>query len=183
MTDATDTTAHEAAKLLRLTERVTAIEAILRLVPVVLAALFVIPSLFVPFVTFEIDDGEVTPSLLTMPFDSFARASDPDAGSSGAAISVAFGIAFLLLLLVTITTLIAIAPIASGQLSERATGFATIMVVLLVVGTACAWFVVAMGIGSEDQWVLGPGLPLLTAGTLVAALVTLLPAYRSIWAD
>jgi hypothetical protein len=179
--DATDTTAHEAAKLQGLTQRVAAIEAVLRLVPVVLAALFVIPSLFLPFVTYEIEDREVTPSLLTMPFDSFSAASDANAGSSGAAISIAFGVAFLLLLLVAITSVIAIAPIAGNSLSGRADGFATLMVVLLVVGAVCAWLVVATGVAGDDAWVLGPGLPLLTVGALIAALVTLVPVYRSLW--
>lgn len=181
MMDATDTAAHEAAKLHLLTQRVAAIEAVLRLVPVALAALFIIPSLFLPFVTYEVEDTEVTPSLFSMPFDSFSQASDPDAGSSGAAIGIAFGIAFLVLLLVAITSVIAMAPIAGNGLSGRADGFATLMVALLVVGTVCAWFVVAIGIGSDDRWVLGPGLPLLTVGALIAALVTLLPVYRSLW--
>ena len=179
--DATNTTESPAAR--GLAERVTAIEKILLVTPVVVVEFFIVLSLFAPFVTYEFGDSEVTPSLLTMPFASFAQAAGPDGDSDGAWVGIFFGVAFLVLLLVMITAIISLLRIPGSRQSTRASRFITVIVTLLTVGTACAWLVVAMGVTSADAWTVGSGLPLLTGGTLIALLLTRLPAYRSIWAE
>lgn len=179
MTDATEPASTEAAGL-SIAERVSAIEAILLRVPLVVAEFLIIPSLFVPFVTYEVDDVEMSPSLLTMPFASFARSIDPDA--SDAAVSGLFAVAFLALLLVMITAIIALPRIPARRQSMRVTRFITAIATLLAVGTVCTWLVVAIGVTSSDAWTVEAGLPLLTAGALIAVIVTRLSAYRSLWA-
>lgn len=177
MTDATDATASEAAHRL-LTERVAAIEKIMLLLPVVLAEVAIILSLFIPYLTTRVEGEDETVSFLTFPF---VMLTSTDEGAPGG-IEVAFSIAFIVLLLAIVAAMVAIAPIPRDRRSEGATRIITGLVVLLMVGVAGAWLVAFIAVTSATPGELGPGLPLLTVGTLIAALVTRVPAYRSIWA-
>jgi hypothetical protein len=58
----------------------------------------------------------------------------------------------------------------------------TVVVVLLVAGALGTWVVVGIFSATSEPRTLGPGLPLLTAGALIAAIVTFTPAVRRVWA-
>ena len=177
MTDPTGVAASEAAQL-RLAERVAAIEKILLLLPVVLAEVAIILSLFVPYLTTRVDGEDETVSFLTFPFVMLASTDEGDPEG----VEVAFGVAFIVLLLAIVAAIVAIAPIPLGRRSEGATRITTSLVVLLMVGVAGAWLVAFIAVTSRTPGELGPGLSLLTVGTVIAAVVTRVPAYRSIWA-
>lgn len=176
MTEATET---KPVQSTRLEERLAAVEKILVVIPAIVAGIFLVLSLFVPFVTTEVDEEESTVSFFGMVTNLFAPMSGEDVDSAG----VVFGVAFMLLIAVIICSIVAVAILMRAPLSMRASGFVTVTAVFLVLGTAGAWIVVAMGENAEGLWITGPALPFLTLGTITTAVLAFLPAYRSIWAD
>ena len=176
MTEATETT---PVPSIRLEERLAAVEKVLVAIPVLVAEIFFVLSLFVPFVTTDVDEEERTASFFGMVLAIFA----PETGENVQSSDVVFGAAFVLLIAVIICSIVAVATLLRAPVSTRASGFVTVTAVLLVLGTAGAWIVVAMGENAEGLWITGPALPFLTLGTITAAVLAFLPAYRSIWAD
>ena len=176
MAEATENT---PAQSTRFEQRLAAVEKVLVVVPVIVTEIFLILSLFLPFVTTEVDEEESTVSFFGLVLTLFAPGSGEGASSAG----IAFGAAFILLVAVVICSIVAVAALARAPLSTRAAGAVTASVVLLVLGTAGAWIVVAWGESAEGLWITGPALPFLTLGTVTASVLAFLPAYRSIWAD
>ena len=176
MTEATETTPVPST---RLEERLAAVEKILVVIPAIVAGIFLVLSLFVPFATTEVDDEESTESFFGMVMNLFALKPGEDVGAAG----VVFVGALMLLIAAIICSIVAVATLMRAPLSMRASGFVTVTAVFLVLGTAGAWVLVAMGENGEGLWVTGPALPFLTLGTITTSVLAFLPAYRSIWAD
>ena len=154
------------------------VRRVVLLVAVILAELCIVPAIFVPFLSASFDGREVTGSLLTTPFLAFTPTSD----GAPEAWSVALGIAFLGLLVVMLGSIIVLPLLVRTGVPKRMNGFITVVVALLVVGVLGAWIVVGIFNTGTEPRVLGAGLPLLTVGALIAALVTFLPASRNVWA-
>lgn len=179
--DATPTVESHIAQLrqaqVRQAERTTAIESILMLAPAILVGLCLALSLVVPYFTTRYYHDELSVSFLTFPFQAFAPSDEGEASVA----TIAFAVGFLLLLLVIVMSIIAIAVIARRNVTGATDVFCTLVVVGLAVGTLGAWIVAVVGLKADDEWILGPGLPLLTAAAILASVVTLLPVYRSLW--
>lgn len=172
----TEITAIEEAHR-RLQERVASIETVLLVIPILLAEILLVLSLFLPFVTTEVSNDEVTVNLIGLIGGLFG-------GDSAGAADVAFGVAFVLLVIVIVGSIVSLPLLARRGVKARAAGVALIFGILLVLGTLGAWAVTAIGIGGEDpDWIMGPSIALLTAGALLTALLVFLPAYRAIWSD
>ena len=179
--DATRTLETDVAQLrqaqLRQAERTTAIESILMIVPAVMVGLCLVLSLVAPYFTTRYYRDELSVSFLTFPFQAFAPSNEGEASVA----NIAFAVAFLVLLLVIVTSIIAIAVIARRNVTGAADLFCTLVIAALVVGAVGAWIVAGVGLNAGDEWILGPGLPLLTAAAIIASVVTFLPVYRSLW--
>ena len=179
--DATSTLETDVAQLrqaqLRQAERTTAVESILMLVPAILVGLCLALSLVAPYFTTRYYRDELSVSFLTFPFQAFAPSDEGEASVA----NIAFAIGFLLLLLVIVLSIIAIALIARRDVTGATDVFCTLTVTALVAGTLGAWIVAGVGLNAGDEWIIGPGLPLLTAAAILASVVTFVPVYRSLW--
>lgn len=161
----------------RLDERVSAIESILMTIPVMVIEVLLVLSLFVPFVTDEVEGETQTVNLFELLFGLFSPGSDGEVDDS----SVVFGVAFAVLVIVIIGSIFTVPILLSRRVSTRAGVTAITFIVLLILGTLGAWTLMAMGLNADSPWVLEPALPLLTVATVLAAMVAFVPAYRSIW--
>jgi hypothetical protein len=170
---------------LPLEERMATVEKILVVLPVIAAEALLILSLFLPFVTatsYSRDDQVINLSQLGLAFFGVAPASSEGLDSGDIdAVGVLFGVAFLGLFLVTLCSIVGLAFVAYGKVSSRAARVLTTFVVLLAVGVAGAWLVIALGSTSESPWLPETASFTLVAGAILAAVVTFLPAFRSIW--
>lgn len=162
----------------RLKSRIEAIEKILVVIPLVLAEALLVLALFVPFVTAEVSEREETVNLFGLVGGLFGGADGEGADSA----DVLFGVAFVVLIVAVIAAIFILPLLGGGRQRRAAAVTLTVITVLLALGTLGAWVVMAMGTGSGN-WMLEPALPLLTAGTAVAALLVFVPAYRSIWVE
>jgi hypothetical protein len=169
----------------RLEERLAALERIVVLLPVIAAEALLILSLFLPFVTvtsYSRDDEVVNLSQLGLAFFGVAPASSEGLDSGDVdAVGVLFGVAFLGLFVVMLCSIVGLAFVARGRVPTRAARVITTFVVLLVIGAAGAWLVIALGSSSESPWLPETASLTLVAGALLAAMVTFLPSFRSIW--
>jgi hypothetical protein len=175
----------DGLRLPRLEERLATVEKIVVLLPVIAAEALLILSLFLPFVTvtsYNDDDQVVNLSQLGLAFFGVVPASSTGLSSGDVdAVGVVFGVAFLGLFLVMLCSIVGLAYTARGRISSRAAGVLTTFAVLLTIGTAGAWLVIALGSTSESPWLPEAASLTLVAGTLLAAVVTFLPSFRSIW--
>lgn len=177
MTDAQTTTVGADSASKRLGERLDAVEKVLVTVPVLIAGALLTVSLFVSFVADDFFGTSDSANLLTLAFMPFVPGDDGEIDNG----AIAFGIAFLVLLVVIIGTIVVLARLPKRSVSARGTTVATVFVTLLVVGTVGAWIVVGMDAEPRTASTPEAGPFILTAGALTAALVGLLPAYRRIW--
>ncbi len=170
---------------LPLEERIATVEKILVLLPVIAAEALLILSLFLPFVTatsYSRDDQVINLSQLGLAFLGVAPAASVGLTSGDIdAVGVSFGVAFMGLFLVMLCSIVGLAFVAHGKVSSRAARVLTTFVVLLVVGVAGAWLVIALSSTSESPWLPDAASLTLVAGALLAAVVTFLPGFRSIW--
>lgn len=184
MSDVTPTS-HDDASRARLEQRVANLEKIAVSLPVVAAEALLILSLFLPFVTvtsYSRDDQVVNLWQLGLTFFGVLPASSAGLSSGDVdAVGVLFGIAFLGLLVVLLCSILGLVVVARGRVSARAARALTAIGVLLVLGAAGAWLVIALGSTSESPWLPEAGSLTLVAGAVLVALVTFLPAFRGIW--
>jgi hypothetical protein len=170
-------------RLPRLEERLATVEKIVVLLPVIAAEALLILSLFLPFVTvtsYNDDDQVVNLSQLGLAFFGAASSAGLSTGDIDA-VGALFGVAFLGLFLVVLCSIVGLAYTARGRISTRAARVLTTFAVLLTIGTAGAWLVIALGSTSESPWLPEAASLTLVAGTLLAAVLTFLPSFRSIW--
>lgn len=159
---------------------VSAENAVARLWALLVAGLLVGGQLM-SFLTYELDDDLVTPSLLTFGIGGLGyRDEDGDRDAA----SLLFGIAFTGLSLLTLVAVISLLGIArrSGPRSPR---WLAPLAVLLVVGVLGAWLTVLVALGrsgGDDRVDLHAGLPVLTAGVVLYAWLVLSEAGRELWA-
>jgi hypothetical protein len=169
----------------RLEERIATLEKIAVLLPVLAAEALLLLSLFLPFVTvtsYSDDDQVANLSQLGLAFFGVMPASSAGVSSGDVdAVGVLFGVAFLGLFVVMLCSIVGLAFVARGRISTRAARVITTFTVLLAVGTAGAWLVIAIGSTSESPWLPEAASLTLVAGALLAAVVTFLPSFRSIW--
>ncbi|HXH33940.1 MAG TPA: hypothetical protein VNJ54_05955 [Plantibacter sp.] len=180
-TDATrpsaEVTALEAARR-RMEQRVDAIESILISIPMIVIEVLLVLSLLVPFVTSEVDEEAQTVNLLGLLGGLFSSGDDGEIDEG----AILFGVAFVVLVVVIVGSIFTVPLLARRRVTPRAGATAITFIVLLILGSIGAWTVMAMGLNSEDSpWIMEPALPLLTAATVLAAMIAFLPAYRSIW--
>lgn len=136
-----------------------------------LAAVALLVGLLLPYASETVDGSIQTASVLTYGFLVF---STPGGGAD------VLGIAFVALSITVVTTLAALVFIVRGHV--RRTAPITLAVTLLLLGTAGAWIVMVVGLTSNDpDWTFEAGLPVLTIGVLLAAVIALVPAVRRAW--
>jgi hypothetical protein len=178
-------TAHDHAPRPRLEERIADLEKIAVGLPVVAAEALLILSLFLPFVTvtsYSRDDEVVSLWQLGLAFFGVAPATSEGVdGGDVDAVGVLFGVAFLGLLVVLLCSIVGLLVVARGRVSTGGARVLTTLGVLLTIGTAGAWLVIALGATSESPWLPEAASLTLVAGALLVALVTYTPAFRRIW--
>lgn len=144
---------------------------ILVVVGAVICGMLLLAGLLLPYTTDTIDSGPETASILSYGFQVFAT-------PGGAGDSAIFGIAFFVLAAVAIANLVALVFVARGRVAR--TTPIMVSTVLLLLGTAGAWVVMLLGL-SVDDWTLEAGLPVLTAGAVATAVLTLVSPIRRSW--
>jgi hypothetical protein len=162
----------------RFEERIVALERSVIILPVLAAEALLILSLFLPFVTVTSYNDE--DKVATLPGLGLALFGGEQIGEADATELLFVG-AFLVLLIVVLCNIVSIAFLTAGPVGSRSAGAITTFAVLLVLGTAGAWLVIALGFSSESPWLPEASSILLVAGTLLVAAVTLLSSFRSIW--
>lgn len=180
-----DTRGHHEISGTLLESRLANLEKIAISLPTIVAGILLILSLFLPFVRvtpYSQDDELVALWQLGLAFFG-VNATSTEGFDSGdvEAVGLLFGISFLGLLVVVLCSIVGLAVLAHGRVATRAARLLTAVGVLLVVGTAGAWLVIALGATSESPWLPEAASFTLVAGALLVALVTLLPTYRHIW--
>lgn len=173
----TESVAAQAART-RLEQRVASIESILITIPMLLLEVALILSLFVPFASQTTDDEGTEVFNLFFFLGGFA---DRDDDGDPEAASILFASAFLVLILVIIAAICATPVFRGNRTSARAGATAVTVIIVLILGNIGAWMVMLIGIFADSPWELGPALPLLSIGTLLAAMIAFSPGYRSIW--
>jgi hypothetical protein len=179
--------ARDDAPRARLEQRIADLERIAISLPVVAAEALLILSLFLPFVTvtsYSRDDEVVNLWQLGLAFFGVAPASASSEGLDSGdldAVGVLFGVAFLGLLVVLLCSIVGLVVLVRGRVSARAARVLSTIGVLLVIGAAGAWLVIALGSTSESPWLPEAGSLTLVAGAVLVALVSFLPAFRGIW--
>jgi len=174
MTDESEN-ARRYEQLRGLEARVGVLEKIAVSVPVLVAEVLLVLSLFVPFV--------VTKDAETFNFFQFVGhllKVDADGDTDG--YNLPFGLAFVVLLVVVAASLLLLPYLMRGPLSVRLSRVTTAFIALLVLGSAGAWAALSIGLRFDSREEAAAAPILLALGTLVAALVTFLPAYRRVWA-
>lgn len=171
--DADRTQAAERAQRL-LAQQVRDLRAAVLTLPVILIEILLALALFLPFVTDSVDGEDQTVNLFGLVGGLFGPDSEGEVDSE----SALFGTAFVVLVAVIIGSMIVVPWLARIELSIVAERVVVVFVVLLIAGTLGAWMVMGMGLSSSSPWELEIALPILTVGTLLAALFTFLPTYR-----
>lgn len=174
---ATESVAVQAART-RLEERVAGIESILISVPMLLLEIALILSLFVPYASQTKTDED--PESFNL-FFFLAGFADRDDDGDPEAASILFASAFLVLIVVIIGTICTAPMLAGKRVSSRAGATAVTFIIVLILGNVGAWMVMLMGVYADSPWTIGPALPLLNLGTLLAAMIAFMPGYRRIW--
>jgi hypothetical protein len=134
--------------------------------------------LFVPYATQTKTDED--PETFNLFFFLAGFAERDDDGSVDPA-GILFASAFLVLIAVIIGTICTMPTLAGKRVSSRAGAVTVTFLIVLILGNVGAWMVMLMGIYADTPWTLGPALPLLNVGTLLAGMVAFMPAYRRIW--
>jgi hypothetical protein len=80
----------------------------------------------------------------------------------------------------TTLALLTLPSLARSEVSTVAERITLAFVALLIAGTIGAWMVMGMGLSSNSPWSMEPALPLLSVGTVLAALLAFLPVYRGL---
>lgn len=173
--DATGTTTEAAQRLLE--RRVRALEAAVLVFPVIVTELLLVLGLLVPFVTDKVDGEEQTVNLFGLVGGLFA----PDESGEVSSGDAPFGVAFIVLIVVIIGSLLFLPSLARSDISPLTQRITLTFVVLLIAGTLGAWMVMGMGLSSNSPWIMEPALPILSVGSVLAALLAFLPVYRGLW--
>lgn len=177
--DTSEDVANEAARR-SLEQRVSALESILLVLPIILIVTLLVLALFLPFVTTEVSDDDETANLFGLIFSLFAPDESGELDRGGAL----FGGAFTVLVIVIIGAILTVPMLARRPLRGRAAVAPLTFAVLLILGTLGAWVVMGMGTNAEySPWFTEPALPVLTLATTLTALLVFLPAYRNMWTD
>ena len=166
-------------QLRRLEARVGVLEKIAVTVPVLVAEVLLVLSLFVPFVVTKRDGSDVE-TFNFFQFVGHLLRVDADGDTDG--YNLPFGLAFVVLLVVVAASLLLLPYLMRGPLSVRLSRVTTAFIALLVLGSAGAWAALSIGLRFDSREEAAAAPILLALGTLVAALVTFLPAYRRVWA-
>ena len=138
-----------------------------------LAALLLILGLLLPYASEIIDGSTRTASILTYGF--LALSTSDSAG--GVAI---LGIAFFALTVIVLAMLVGLVVIVRGNV--RRTTPITLTATLLLLGTLGARIVMFVGLSSpQPDWSFEPGLPLMTLGGVLVAVLVFVPPLRKAW--
>lgn len=172
--DATGTTTEAVQRLLG--RRVRALEAAVLVFPVIVTEILLVLGLLVPFVTDTVDGEEQTVNLFGLVI-GLLGADEAGEVSSG---DVPFGVAFIVLVAVIIGSIVFVPSLARTEVSTLTERITLAFVALLLAGTLGAWMVMGMGQSSNSPWSMEPALPLLSVGTVLAALLAFLPVYREV---
>jgi hypothetical protein len=180
-TDEGETMAHDADRSLTtesaqrlLAQQVRELRVAVLALPIILIEILLALGLLLPFVTDSVDGEDQTVNLFGLVGGLFAPDEDGEVDSS----SVVFGVAFVVLVAVITVSMIVVPWLARTELSTAAERVVIVFVALLIAGTLGAWMVMGMGLSENSPWDLEIALPILTVGTLIAALLVFLPAYR-----
>lgn len=174
MTQNTQTTEANTNRLL--TERLKQLERAVLIFPAMIIGGLLAFSLFLPFVSDTVDEEETSVTFFDLALSLLAPTDDGDADQA----DVLFGIAFLVLVVVIIATIVAVAVTLVEEVSKAARVALSITVGLLLAGTLGAWLTVGMMLSKSSPPSLEIALPLLTLAALLAAVYALAPVYRSI---
>lgn len=172
--DAAATTTEAGQRALE--RRVQALEAAVLAFPLIVTEILLVLGLFVPFVTDRVDGEEQTVNLFGL-VGGLLGADESGEVSSG---DVPFGVAFVVLIAVILGSLVTLPSLARSEVSTLSERITLTFVGLLIAGTLGAWMVMAMGLSGNSPWSMEPALPLLSIGTLLAALLAFLPTYRGL---
>ena len=137
-----------------------------------MAEVALVLSLFIPYYT-DANLRSDDPESVNL-FFFLTGFSDPD--------NAIIALAFLLLILAIVGSICTLPILTGERVSTKAGNTVVTFVTLLLLGTAGAWLLIAMTILGENERSMEPAAPLLAVGALLAAMITFLPAYRSIWA-
>ncbi|MDQ0643799.1 hypothetical protein [Microbacterium murale] len=159
-----------------LAQQVRNLRAAVLTLPVILIEILLALGLFLPFVTDSIDGEDQTVNL----FGLVGGLLGPDSEGEVDSASALFGTAFVVLVVVIIGSMIVVSWLARIELSTVAERVVVVFIVLLIAGTLGAWMVMSIGLSSDSPWELEIALPILTVGTLLAALFAFLPSYRRV---
>ena len=166
-------------QLRRLEARVGVLEKIAVSVPVLVAEVLLVISLFVPFVVTKRDGSDVE-TFNFFQFVGHLLQVDADGDTDG--YNLPFGLAFVVLLVVVAGSILLLPYVTRGPLSATLSRVVTAAVALLVLGSAGGWAALGIGLRFDSREEAAAAPLLLALGALVAALVTFLPAYRKVWA-
>lgn len=161
----------------RLAQRVQALEAAVLVFPVIVTEILLVLGLLVPFVTDTVDGEEQTVNLFGLVGGLLGQDESGEVSSGDAP----FGIAFIVLIVVIIGSLLFLPALARSDISALTERVTLTFVVLLIAGTLGAWMVMGMGLSSDSPWTMEPALPILSVGTVLAALLAFLPVYCGVW--
>lgn len=168
--------ATEAVATRLLAERVKQLERAVLVFPVMVIEVLLAASLVLPFVRDTVDDEDTSVTFFDLALALLAPTDDGDADEA----DVVFGVAFIVLVVVIIATMIAVAVTLRGAVSRAAEITLSIAVGLLLAGTVGAWLTVGMYLSKSSPPSIEIALPLLTVASLLAAVYALAPVYRSI---
>lgn len=174
MTQNTPTTEANTTRLL--TERLRQLERAVLVFPAIVIEILLVFSLFLPFVRDTVDEKETSVTFFDLALALLAPSDDGDADEA----DVLFGVAFIVLVVVIIATMIAAAVTLRGAVSRAAEITLSIAVGLLLAGTVGAWMTVGMFLSKYNPPSIEMALPVLTVAALLAAAFAFLPVYRSI---
>ena len=127
----------------------------------------------------EHDRRDDSYSLLRVVGAGFSAKTD-DGSTDGWGIFV--GGAFLLLLIVMVTAVVALGSVGRRRGSPRQASWGTAVAVVLLLGTAGAWLTTLLE-SRESWWRLNPGIILLTLGAIGFAVLMFSSTFASLWVN
>lgn len=172
----TESTASEDGRS-PLEQRVRSLETAVLIVVAILADILLFLGLVTPVVLRPRDEEDDGASFLGMVGQALtaARPGEFDSGWS-----VLLLVAFLVLIVVVLASIIAVPCIVRRGLSKRAEATIVTVVLLLICGALGVWALVGLVVGRSESAIAGPSAMLLSLGTLLSALLVFLPASRRI---
>lgn len=159
-----------------LAQQVQELRAAVLTLPIILIEILLALGLFLPLVTDSVGGEDQTVNL----FGLVGGLLGPDESGEVDSSSTLFGIAFLVLVVIIAGSMITIPWLARKELSVVAERVVIVFVALLIAGTLGAWMSMGIALSARSPSGLEVALPILTVGTLLAALIAFLPAYRRV---